>query len=148
VTGDVSVQVAEHLSFGPAPLAVRPGQPVLVAAGEDRLQREVREGLEDGDVCGGGGGSGVLVDFDDDVGRDVLGVRQAVVEPYRNIRSLICWTASLMRASCGGPAGVGGPFLGLLDDDALEVRQAALPVARQPGEDAAERLPAASSGGL
>src|SRR5208282_2438904 len=80
VTRDVAVQVVNHAAFGPVPAAVRPGQPVLVAAGEDRLQREVREGLEDGDVGGGGGGAGVLVDVDDDVGRDVLGARQAVVE--------------------------------------------------------------------
>lgn len=72
--------VADHLSPRPPPPAVHPREPVTVASREDRLQREIRQRLQDGDVRPRDSGAGLLVDLDGEVSHQVLGARQPVVE--------------------------------------------------------------------
>jgi hypothetical protein len=82
VVRDIAVQVADHLAPRPPPAAVHPREPVPVTSGEDRLQREVRQRLQDGDVRPRGSGTGPLVDLHDQVGGQVLGPRQPVVQVH------------------------------------------------------------------
>jgi hypothetical protein len=52
---------------------------IVVAAADDGLQQQVRDRLKCGEVGTRGRGAGPFVDFDDEVGGDVLGPRRAVV---------------------------------------------------------------------
>src|SRR6202011_1218484 len=77
VDGEVTAQVADEVTeddaLGQAPRAVDAGELVVVPTGDDGLQREVVDLLQDGEVRPGRGGAGGLVDLDHEVGGHVLG---------------------------------------------------------------------------
>ena len=82
VVADVTDQVDQVPALGEVPAVAVPGEPVVVAAGQDGLEGQAGHGLEDRPVRTGGGRTRLLVDLQDEVGGDVLGARRPVgVEP-------------------------------------------------------------------
>ena len=80
---EVARQVDELPPFGEAPLRIVALEPVLVTPGHYRLERKSPgDCLQDGEVRATCRLAGNLVDLDDDVGREVLGLgRPGVGKP-------------------------------------------------------------------
>jgi hypothetical protein len=79
VAAQVPDQVGQDEAVGEAPGAVHACERIMVAADDDRLQRKVRSGLEDGEVRSRRGAIGTA-QLDDQVGHDVARARATVVE--------------------------------------------------------------------
>src|SRR5207245_416993 len=86
VAAEVAGEVDDDLALGEVPAEVVAGEAVVVAAGDDRLQRQVGERLQDGEVAAGGGARAIGRDLDRHVGDDVFRARHAVVQHHSRIR--------------------------------------------------------------
>src|ERR1700722_9511950 len=78
VVADVADEIGAHLAEREPPSAVAALEPVAVATGGDRLEREVADLLEDGEVGARRDGPGLLLGLDDQVGGHVPGAGSAV----------------------------------------------------------------------
>ena len=74
----VADEIDRHVPLGESPAAVRADEAVAIASRHDGLQRKILELLEDGEVRARLCRARVVVDVDDDVGRQVAGARGAV----------------------------------------------------------------------
>src|SRR5207248_2084985 len=86
VVAQVAHQVGVDDALDEVPDAVGAGEAVVVATGQDRLQREARPGLEDGEVAARRRRPAVGRDVDGEVRDDVLGAGDAVVQDDAVVR--------------------------------------------------------------
>src|SRR5207249_4028779 len=84
LTGTVADEVDDHVAVGEAPVDGA-AELVAVAPGDDRLERDRVGLLEHCEVRTAGRELARVVDFDDEVRRDVLGTRRAVLVTTRAV---------------------------------------------------------------
>src|SRR5437660_6690864 len=108
MTAQVADEVGDDLTVGEAPAAVDALEAIVVAPGDDRLEREVGAGLQHGEIRTRRRGRTVTADLDRDVADHMLRARSAVVEDHAVVAPPHLFRSPQRSTAPGGaPRGVG-----------------------------------------